>query len=170
MSDFAVRDRPRARHRGHRVRRRERRPASLERGAAVRVRAARLVAHEREGLLVELVEGDLRDADAVRRAVRGCRRVFHVAADYRLWARDPRELYATNVLGTVHGRRACLAEGVERVVHTSTVGPSGSPTSPPRRDEGAARARAAHEPLQAVGVEAERAALSYVARGSRSSW
>src|SRR5512146_1524447 len=79
------------------------------------------------GLPIQLVEGDLRDAPAVRRAVDGCGRVYHVAADYRFWARDPTELYESNVLGTANVLEACVAAGVERVVHTSTVGTIGLP-------------------------------------------
>lgn len=70
----------------------------------------------------ELVAGDLRDADAVRRAVTGCSLVFHVAADYRLWVRNPREMYESNVGGTRHVLEAARRAGVERVVYTSTVG------------------------------------------------
>src|SRR5512138_2181533 len=87
------------------------------------------------GLRVEVVEGDLRDAPAVRAAVRGCAQVFHVAADYRFWARDPRELYESNVRGTVNVMEACLAEGVERVDHTSTVGTIGLAGLPAPCDE-----------------------------------
>jgi dihydroflavonol-4-reductase len=139
----------------------------LERGAAVRalVRACSPRTNV-DGLPVELVEGDLRDAEAVRRAVRGCRRVFHVAADYRFWARDPRELYATNVLGTVNVMEACLAEGVERVVHTSTVGTVGLADLPAPCDEATPLARGqltSH--YKRSKLEAERAALSYVPRG-----
>ena len=75
--------------------------------------------------LEDALVGDLRDGEAVRRAVRGCARVFHVAADYRFWARDARELYRSNVDGTIHVMDACLGEGVERVVYTSTVGTIG---------------------------------------------
>jgi dihydroflavonol-4-reductase len=87
------------------------------------------------GLPLEVAAGDLRDADAVRRAVKGCARVFHVAADYRFWAKDPRELYASNVEGTRHVMEACLAEGVERVVYTSTVGTIGLGALPAPCDE-----------------------------------
>src|SRR5262245_20311911 len=72
------------------------------------------------GLDVEVARGDLRDGAAVRAAVRGVRRIFHVAADYRLWAKDPAELYETNVFGTQNVLSAIDA-GVERVVYTSTV-------------------------------------------------
>jgi dihydroflavonol-4-reductase len=72
-------------------------------------------------LELEFVEGDLRDADSVGRAVEGVRYVFHVAADYRLWARDPREIFTANVDGTRNVMQAALRAGVERVVYTSSV-------------------------------------------------
>jgi dihydroflavonol-4-reductase len=72
-------------------------------------------------LELEFVEGDLRDADSVGRAVEGVRYVFHVAADYRLWARDPREIFTANVDGTRNVMQAALRVGVERVVYTSSV-------------------------------------------------
>src|SRR4051794_39368296 len=70
----------------------------LERGRPVRalVRPGSRVAE----LPVETFTGDLRDAASVERAAAGCEIVFHVAADYRLWARDPRDLYRSNVEGT----------------------------------------------------------------------
>jgi dihydroflavonol-4-reductase len=74
-----------------------------------------------EGLDLEFVEGDLRDPDSVHRAAAGARYVFHVAADYRLWARDPREIYATNVEGTRSVMREAIRSGVERIVYTSSV-------------------------------------------------
>ena len=72
------------------------------------------------GLDVDVALGDLRDAGAVRTAVRGARRIFHVAADYRLWASDPTSIYETNVLGT-HHILSSIDSHVERVVYTSTV-------------------------------------------------
>ena len=69
----------------------------------------------------ELVEGDLRDAEAVRRAVEGVRHLFHVAADYRIWARDPEEIVRNNRLTTANVIDAALAVGVERMVYTSSV-------------------------------------------------
>jgi dihydroflavonol-4-reductase len=118
------------------------------------------------GLPVEVALGDLRDAESVRRAVRGCVRVFHVAADYRFWARDPQELYRSNVDGTVNVLEACLAEGVERVVHTSTVGTIGLAALPAPCDEATPLL-----PGQLTShykrskLAAERAALAYAARG-----
>ena len=76
---------------------------------------------------VETVQGDLRDRDAVRRAVSGCGGLFHIAADYRLWARDQDELYQSNVEGTRNVLEAAREEGVERAVYTSTVGCIGIP-------------------------------------------
>lgn len=75
----------------------------------------------------EPVTGDLRDPQSLERAVEGCSLVFHVAADYRLWAKDPRELYRTNVDGTRALLEASRRAGVERVVYTSTVGSIGIP-------------------------------------------
>jgi dihydroflavonol-4-reductase len=76
---------------------------------------------------VEPVTGDLRDAASLERAVDGCAAVFHVAADYRLWAKDPRELYRSNVDGTRSLLAAARKAGVGRVVYTSTVGCIGIP-------------------------------------------
>jgi dihydroflavonol-4-reductase len=70
---------------------------------------------------IEFVNGDLRDAVSVREATAGMRYVFHVAADYRLWARDRNEIYTNNIVGTRNVMEAALAEGVERVVYTSSV-------------------------------------------------
>lgn len=97
----------------------------LEHGYAVRalVRPGSTVS----GLDVEQVSGDLRDPESIDRAVAGCRLVFHVAADYRLWAKDPRELYQSNVDGTRNLLQAARRAGVERVVYTSTVGCIGVP-------------------------------------------
>ncbi|MFA5956583.1 hopanoid-associated sugar epimerase [Hyphomicrobium sp.] len=73
------------------------------------------------GIDVDVVEGDIRDASLVENAMLGARYAFHVAADYRLWAPDPREIIATNTDGTRAVMRAALKAGVERVVYTSSV-------------------------------------------------
>ena len=78
-----------------------------------------------DGLEVEVVRGDLRDPDAVDKAVDGCRLVFHVAALYRFWAADPEDFYAINVSGTRHVLDAARRHGCERTVYTSTVGTLG---------------------------------------------
>jgi dihydroflavonol-4-reductase len=79
----------------------------------------------------EHVEGDLRDAASLERAVAGCDRVFHVAADYRLWSRHSEELYQSNVEGTRNLLNAAQRAGIERVVYTSTVGCIGIPKDGP---------------------------------------
>jgi len=78
-----------------------------------------------EGLDCELAWGDLRDREAVERAVRGCDEVYHVGADYRLWVMDEAPMYAANVEGTRNVIRAAHAAHVRRVIHTSTVGALG---------------------------------------------
>ena len=80
-----------------------------------------------EGLPLEVCEGDLLDPASLARGVKGVRHVYHVAADYRLWARQQRELYRTNVDGTRAVFSACARAGTERVVYTSTVGALGIP-------------------------------------------
>lgn len=79
------------------------------------------------GLAVEMREGDLRDARSVQQAIQGCDYVFHVAADYRLWARRPEEIFETNVRGTSQLLELASIEGIERFVYTSTVGCIGIP-------------------------------------------
>jgi len=75
----------------------------------------------------ELVVGDLRDRGSLERAVAGCSVVYHVAADYRLWARDEDSIYRSNTDGTRNVLEAARAAGVEQVVYTSTVGCIGVP-------------------------------------------
>jgi dihydroflavonol-4-reductase len=78
-------------------------------------------------LELETVSGDLNDAGSLERAARDCQGLFHVAADYRLGARHPQELYQTNVEGTRHVLAAARAARVERVVYTSSVATIGIP-------------------------------------------
>jgi len=119
-----------------------------------------------EGCPVEVVRGDILDRAAVARAIRGCAEVFHVAADYRLWAKDPREIYRTNVEGTRTVFRACVHAGVERVIYTSSVGTIGTPrhgglgteTTPVDLDDMIG-------PYKRSKFLAERVAEDYVGRG-----
>lgn len=100
----------------------------LARGEAVRCLARdRSPRQNLEGLPVEIVVGDLQDAASLERAVRGCEAVFHVAADYRLWSRDPQQLYRNNVDGTRNLLRAAGEAGCRRVVYCSSVGALGIP-------------------------------------------
>jgi dihydroflavonol-4-reductase len=95
--------------------------ALLERSRPVRA-LARDPAKLRELSEVQAVQGDLRDPASLQRAVEGCGVVFHVAADYRLWTREPEEMYRSNVEGTRAMLDAARRAGVERFVYTSTVG------------------------------------------------
>jgi dihydroflavonol-4-reductase len=122
--------------------------------------------HHLGGVDIEFVKGDLRDAESVRRAMAGVRWVFHVAADYRLWARNPAEIVENNILSTRIVMEEALRAGVERIVYTSSVatlktGPAGDPS-----DE-----TISLEEHQAIGsyklskLLAERLVLAMVARG-----
>jgi dihydroflavonol-4-reductase len=77
------------------------------------------------GLNAETATGDLRDAASLEKAMSGCDAVFHVAADYRLWVRDPAEMYRSNVDGTRAILEAARKNGVRRVVYTSSVATMG---------------------------------------------
>jgi dihydroflavonol-4-reductase len=96
------------------------------------------------GLNLEFFEGDLRDRNSIERAMVGMRYVFHVAADYRLWARDRSEIRASNVDGTRNIMEAALSGRVERVIYTSSVatialpsdGTPGNESNPLREDKG----------------------------------
>lgn len=76
-------------------------------------------------LRADHVTGDLRDPASLKSAMSGCDYVFHVAADYRLWAPDPREMYASNVEGTRALLAAAQQSGVKRVVYCSSVATMG---------------------------------------------
>jgi dihydroflavonol-4-reductase len=74
-----------------------------------------------QDLAVEIAEGSLEDFASLAAAVAGCRYLFHVAADYRLWVPDPEPMFRVNVEGTRQLMLAALAAGVERIVYTSSV-------------------------------------------------
>jgi dihydroflavonol-4-reductase len=93
-----------------------------ERGFDVRVVVRKTSSRQNiEALDAEVVIGDMRDQASMRAALKGVRYLFHVAADYRIWARDPGEIERANLEGTEATMRAALAEGVERIVYTSSV-------------------------------------------------
>src|SRR5580693_4023858 len=73
------------------------------------------------GLDIEIAEGSLEDPASLAEAVAGCRYLFHVAADYRLWVPDPAAMFRANVDGTRALMLAALGAGVERIVYTSSV-------------------------------------------------
>jgi dihydroflavonol-4-reductase len=79
-----------------------------------------------EGMPVEFRIGELEDAGSLREAMRGVSHLLHVAADYRLWVRDPQAMFRANLGGTRALMEAALAERVERVVYTSSVATLGT--------------------------------------------
>lgn len=82
-----------------------------------------------QGLPHELVTGDLRDQASLRSALTGCSQLYHVAAHYALWAKDPSIFYDVNVLGTKNLLEAARDVGTERIVYCSTIGAIGLPPS-----------------------------------------
>ena len=120
-----------------------------------------------EGASVQIVEGDLLDAASLRTAVAGARHVYHVAADYRLWAPDLRVLYRANVDGTRHLLAAAAEGGAERIVYTSTVGAVGIPKDGTPGDETTAVSLADMVgAYKASKFLAERVADEFAARGA----
>jgi dihydroflavonol-4-reductase len=88
-----------------------------------------------KSLDVEVFEGDLTDSSSLERATQGCDGLFHVAADYRLGARDSKELYRVNVEGTRNVLNAAQRSGVRRIVYTSSVATIGIPADGTPGDE-----------------------------------
>ena len=83
--------------------------------------------HNLEGLTVERVVGDLRDPASLRESLTGCQQLYHVAAHYALWAKDPKIFYDINVTGTRNVMEAASAVGIQRTVYCSTIGAIGLP-------------------------------------------
>jgi dihydroflavonol-4-reductase len=103
----------------------------VERGREVRAMLApNEDASPLDGLDVEIVRGDIRDPEACRAAVQGCRRAFHLAAIYKIWTPDDKVIFDVNVTGSANLLWACLRAGVERVVYTSSIAAIG------QRDDG----------------------------------
>ena len=141
--------------------------ALLARGRAVRCLVRAESRRENlEGLPVEIVVGDLTDAASLVPALAGVRVLYHVAADYRLWTRNPHELYRANAGGTDNVLAAAAAAGVERVVYTSSVAALGL-----TRDGSPADETTPVERARIIGhykkskYDAEKVALSWAARG-----
>jgi dihydroflavonol-4-reductase len=94
----------------------------VARGDEVRVLVRALSSNRAiSDLGLEYVTGDLRDAASLERAMSGVKRVFHVAADYRLWAKNPQDIYDSNVGGTKNLLAAARRAGIEQLIYTSTV-------------------------------------------------
>lgn len=119
-----------------------------------------------KGLDVEIWRGDLLDPAGLRSGLKGCDVLYHAAADYRLWTRNPEEMYRTNVGGTAAVLEAALESGVSRVVYTSSVGTLGNPGdgTPGNEDTKVALADMVG-PYKKSKFLAEREAEKFIARG-----
>ena len=80
-----------------------------------------------KNLDVEIVQGDLKDRSSLKRCLKDCKYLFHVAADYRLWVPKPEEIYQNNVIGTENLMEEALNSEIEKVIYTSSVAVLGKP-------------------------------------------
>ena len=135
----------------------------LSRGEKVRA-LVRPASQVRE-LDLEVVRGDLRDPQSLEQAAAGCGVVFHVAADYRLWAKDSSELFRSNVEGTRNLLAAARKAGVERVVYTSTVGCIGIPKAGLGREDNPVQLEEMTGAYKRSKFEAEEVALEFARAG-----
>ena len=88
-----------------------------------------------KNLDVEIVQGDLKDRDSLKRCIKDCKYLFNVAADYRLWVPRPQEIYQNNVVGTENLMEEALNSEIEKIVYTSSVAVLGKPTEGDIADE-----------------------------------
>lgn len=130
-----------------------------------RVRALVRPASSVRDLEVETVTGDLRDPGSIQNAAAGCGLIFHVAADYRLWAKRPGDLFESNGGGTRNLLEAARTAGVERVVYTSTVGCIGMPPGAVGNEETPVSAADMTGPYKRSKWEAEQVALEQARAG-----
>jgi dihydroflavonol-4-reductase len=114
---------------------------------------------------IEPVRGDLRDRDSLARAVEGCGVVYHVAADYRLWTREPEEMFRSNVDGTRSLLETACNAGVERFIYTSTVGCIGVPAGGLGDEDVPAGLEQMAGPYKRSKFLAERVTREFAARG-----
>jgi len=123
-----------------------------------------------EDIKAELVTGDLRDPASLEKGIAGCEVVFHVAADYRLWVRNPEEMYRANVEGTRAILEAARKNRVRRVVYTSSVatmgftykGPPATEDSPVSLDNMIGHYKRSKFQAEQVAIEAARAGQDVV--------
>lgn len=139
--------------------------ALLQRGH--RVRALVRPSSDRRNLAdhsIEVAEGSLEDPQSLACAVAGCRYVYHVAADYRLWVPDPEPMFRANVVGTRDLMIAALDAGVERVVYTSSVATLGLVPGGSADEETPSRAEDMIGPYKRSKFEAEEVVRALVRR------
>ncbi|NTV48665.1 MAG: NAD-dependent epimerase/dehydratase family protein [Geobacteraceae bacterium] len=119
-----------------------------------------------KGLDVELWKGDLLDTAALRSGLKGCDVLYHAAADYRLWTRNPEEMFHTNVGGTAAVLEAAIENNISRVVYTSSVGTLGNPgDGTPGNEDTKVSLADMVGPYKKSKFLAEREAEKFVARG-----
>ncbi len=111
------------------------------------------------------VEGDILDRNSVDRAVQGCEAVFHVAAAYTFWSRDPAGVSRTNVEGTLNVLEAARQAGVSRTVYTSTVGTVGLPKKGLGDEATPLDPKSLHGRYKRSKLQAEQEALALAAAG-----
>ena len=136
----------------------------LDRGQGVRV-LVRNPERLRELEGIEVTLGDLQDRTSLDRAVAGCEVVYHIAADYRLWTKQPEEMFRTNVEGTRGLLEAARNAGVERVVYTSTVGCIHVPQGGVGDEGSPVSLQEMAGPYKQSKFLAERVALEFASRG-----
>ncbi len=118
------------------------------------------------GLDVEIWQGNLLDVSGLRRGLAGCDVLYHAAADYRLWTRNPEEMYRTNVGGTTAVLEAAMENGISRVVYTSSVGTLGNNRNgTPGTEESTGSLSDMVGPYKKSKFLAEREAERFIARG-----
>lgn len=117
-------------------------------------------------LRLEIYDGDLRDIVSLRSALANCRRLYHVAADYRLWSLNPQELYHSNVEGTRNILQTAKELGVEKIVYTSTVGALGNPgNGTPGNEQTPVSIEEMTGPYKRSKFLAEKIALDFASQG-----
>jgi dihydroflavonol-4-reductase len=116
-------------------------------------------------LVVEVVGGSLEDPPSLAQAVAGCRYLFHAAADYRLWVRDPAPMFRANVEGTRTLMRAALDAGIERVVYTSSVATLGLVSEGTADEETPSKVEDMIGPYKRSKFQAEEVVRNLAARG-----
>lgn len=119
-----------------------------------------------EGLDVDLVYGDITDFHSIKDALRGCDRVFHLAAIYAIWLPNPKMMYWVNVQGTKNVLEACLQKKIKKVVYTSSVAALGAHGKDRPADESAAfNLWHTKDNYYLSKFQAEQVALDYNRRG-----
>lgn len=118
-----------------------------------------------DGLELELFCGDVLDMDAVRRAVQGCSRVYHLAAVYAIWLPNPSLMYRVNEQGTRNVLKACKEAGVQRVVYCSSVAALGAHGKVPADETAEFNLHATQDHYYISKHRAEQAALEFAGEG-----